>query len=200
MTNPRKEKWEKRYLGAEPSLNIKPAIVLLENKHLLPAGGTALDLACGLGDSALWLAQQGYSVNAWDYSNNAVTILRERANLLGLEVHTQCNNAQNISDVKSKFDIIVVRYFLDRELCDAISQALKPNGLLFYETFNEEKLKDSSSMNSTFVLKHGEILRLFNNLQPIYHYEFNNNNALFAPKKGMLRNTSYVIFKKLSYS
>lgn len=54
-------------MGADYA-QLQPSQVLLDNSHLLPASGRALDLACGLGANALYLAKRGMTTSAWDLS------------------------------------------------------------------------------------------------------------------------------------
>ena len=196
MVNNRQQKWEARYADANASTKLEPATLLVQHKHLLPASGQALDLACGLGDSALWLAQQGFNVSAWDFSANAISLLQKRASKLQLSINSEQKDAFELVNYKNSFDVIVVRRFLERALCDDIAQALKPNGLLFYETFNENKLKESHKMNSAFVLKHGEEQQLFSRLHFRYFYALSPKNLQIPPPKGMLSNSSYMIMQK----
>ena len=58
-------KWNLLYNQADVA-DYSAAKVLTENHYLLPSTGVALDLACGLGANALYLAQQGLAVTAWD--------------------------------------------------------------------------------------------------------------------------------------
>ncbi|MGD8429109.1 MAG: SAM-dependent methyltransferase, partial [Ectothiorhodospiraceae bacterium] len=57
----RRETWEKRYGGADAA-PAQPARVLREFSHLLPEAGVALDLACGRGGNAVYLARRGLDV------------------------------------------------------------------------------------------------------------------------------------------
>ena len=66
-----REKWNTKYLQQGPS-QWPVAEVLLENKHLLPEQGSALDLACGYGANARLLAEHGLQTYAWDISNVAI--------------------------------------------------------------------------------------------------------------------------------
>ena len=67
------ERWNRVYAAADRPP--EPARVLAENAHLLPASGTALDLACGLGGNALFLAREGQTVSALDISPVALAKL-----------------------------------------------------------------------------------------------------------------------------
>lgn len=73
-------KWDQIYQEAEDYP--PPAQVLLENAHLLPPSGAALEVAWGLGSNALFLAGRGFEVTAWDLSPVAIEGLRRRAKRL----------------------------------------------------------------------------------------------------------------------
>jgi len=63
--------WEERYAGSQPIWSGRPNARLVEViSDLTP--GTALDLGCGEGGDAVWLAQRGWRVTAVDISNNAL--------------------------------------------------------------------------------------------------------------------------------
>ena len=62
------------------------SLVAWHHEGLLAAGGRALDLGCGPGRNAVWLAQQGYQVDALDVSPVALDWGRERAAAAGAEV------------------------------------------------------------------------------------------------------------------
>ena len=81
-------KWDAIYaqLDVESSL---PVSVLTENEFLLPKVGTALDLACGLGANALFLAHQGMAVTAWDISIVAIDKLSRYATQQDLNINLE---------------------------------------------------------------------------------------------------------------
>ena len=74
------------------------------------------------------------------------------------------------------FDVIVVSRFLDRTLSDAIIGALKPDGLLFYQTFTREKTSPKPPNNPDYLLTENELLALFSPLRVIFYRE----NALIG--------------------
>ena len=69
-----KEKWDRIYQTKDHT-NKQAAQILIENQHLLPESGKALDLACGLGANALLLAKHDLETHAWDISKVAITKL-----------------------------------------------------------------------------------------------------------------------------
>ncbi|GAB6066704.1 hypothetical protein JCM13664_00220 [Methylothermus subterraneus] len=152
-----KAKWDRIYQEAtdEPP----PARVLVENAHLLPSSGCALDLACGLGSNALFLAERGFEVTAWDLSEVAIEKLRRRA--LGWKLNAQAVDVTAVPWPEQAFDVIVVSRFLVRSLCSKIAAALKPGGLLYYQTFVRAKAASSGPENPAYLLEENELLRLF---------------------------------------
>jgi tellurite methyltransferase len=151
-------KWDERYTQTDrvPS----PAMVLADNLHLLPPAGKALDLACGLGANALFLVGQGMETTAWDLSPVAIKGLEARAKACGLPVRAEVRDVQLHPPAAGTFDVVVVSHFLDRDLMPAIAAALRPGGLLFYQTFTREAVTDCGPSNPAFRLETNELLRL----------------------------------------
>jgi SAM-dependent methyltransferase len=157
------EKWNRRYAAAEGEP--RAAQVLRENAHLLPSSGDALDLACGLGGNALCLAQAGLSVQAWDVSTVAIEALQARAAADNLPLYASLRDVLERPPAPASFDVIVVSYFLDRMLAPALSAALRPGGLLFYQTFVQDKVSPQGPKNPEFLLAENELLSLFTGLR-----------------------------------
>lgn len=161
-------KWDARYREAGEPM---PARVLSENLHLLPARGCALDLACGLGANALLLARCGLESFAWDSSPVAIEKLRAAAAAAGVAVHAELRDVVAQPPEPQGFDVIVVAHFLDRGLAPALVAALRPGGLLFYQTFTRARGGASGPRNPDYLLRENELLRLFSALQPIVYRE-----------------------------
>ena len=157
-----RSKWDERYRGNDRPL--QPAAVLAENAHLLPLQGKALDLACGLGGNALFLAERGLAVSAWDLSPVAVERLRTAAAARGLTIDAQVREVIAFPPQPAAFDVIVVAHFLERALAPAITAALRRGGLLFYQTFCREAVTDRGPSEPEYRLAPNELLRLFRGL------------------------------------
>jgi len=160
----RRDQWNARYEAADAG-RIEAARVLREHAHLLPAAGAALDVACGLGGNALWLAEHGLRVSAWDISDTAIARLRELAARAGVTLDAEVRDVQRQPPAPASFDLIAVSRFLCRELCPALSAALRPGGLLFYQTFVREKAGASGPRNPDYLLADNELLQLFAGLR-----------------------------------
>jgi SAM-dependent methyltransferase len=158
-----------------------PCQVLLENAHLLPTTGTALDLACGLGANALLLARQGLETFAWDYAAVAIQKLREYVaqqteggQQTRFLLHPEVRDVITTPLPPATFDVIVICRFLERRLVSAIIDALKPNGLLFYQTFTRTYVSDGGPKNPEYRLADNELLLLFKELQIVVYREEGN--------------------------
>lgn len=156
------DKWDNRYRDAGAG---ETAQVLRENSHLLPASGDALDLACGLGGNALLLAQTGLHTHAWDISEVAIERLNAQAAATGLALITERRDVLAAPPKIGSFDVIVVSRFLERRLCKTLMAALRPNGLLFYQTFTRDKASPGGPSNPDFLLAENELLSLFAGLR-----------------------------------
>ena len=184
-------KWNHIY--NESGQKCYPAIqVLIENDFLLPVTGTALDLACGLGANAIFLAELGLAVTAWDISSVAIDKLTAYAVQQGLNINARQKKITAESFTGCCIDVIVVSRFLDRSLSDAIIGALKPDGLLFYQTFTREKTSRKPPNNPDYLLTENELLTLFSSLKVVFYREY----ALIGEQLRGLRNKAQFVGQK----
>jgi 2-polyprenyl-3-methyl-5-hydroxy-6-metoxy-1,4-benzoquinol methylase len=157
-------KWNQRY--ADEQKAARPAEVVLSYAHLLPEKGSALDLACGLGGNALFLAGKGLDVEAWDLSAVAIQRLVQAAKQLNLSnLNAQVRDVEIQPPPAEQFDVIVVSYYLERTLVPALIQSLRPDGLIFYQTFTRQAVTLEGPKNSSFRLADQELLKLFRDLK-----------------------------------
>jgi SAM-dependent methyltransferase len=170
MTDPLVRKWDLRYEEADPAA-AGPCAVMEEYAHLLPARGSALDLACGLGGNAVFLARRGLDTTGWDLSPVAIAKLGDHAKTQGLSVCAELRDVQSLPPEPDRFDVIVVSHFLERELAPALVRALRPDGLLFYQTWTREAVDDRGPQNPAFRLAPNELLTLFRDLRVIVYRE-----------------------------
>ncbi|MBD3821156.1 MAG: class I SAM-dependent methyltransferase [Thiotrichales bacterium] len=156
-------KWDEKYQQHDPKQPVLPAWVLQQHPELLPLKGKGLDLACGLGGNARFMAQCGLSVEAWDISDVALTELNNWAAVNRLPIQpTLCDLTQMLLPYQ-RFDVITVSLYLDRQLFPQIEQALKPGGKLFYQTYLAPVQANAPS-NPDFYLKSSEFSKAFPSL------------------------------------
>jgi SAM-dependent methyltransferase len=162
--------WNQRYQSAI----VLPTACFALQKHayLLPKMGKALDLACGLGGNALFLAQRGLECSAWDFSAQAITQLQQVALGLDLPVQAEVRDVLLNPPAANSFDVIVVSHFLERDLAEPLKNALTKGGILIYQTFSREAVDlDSPPRNPAYRLAAGELLSLFSGLKVIAYRE-----------------------------
>jgi SAM-dependent methyltransferase len=162
--------WEERYQNRSAA-DAEPAPVLAEYAHLLPAEGTALDLACGLGGNAVFLARRGLDTLAWDSSPAAIEQLSAYAEARGLRLRAAVRDVAARPPEPEGFDVIVVSRFLERALVPALVAALRPDGLLYYQTFTRSRVSDRGPGNDRFRLGDNELLGLFGELRLLVYRE-----------------------------
>jgi len=165
-----KDKWNARYREAQHSMPTAAAVIS-ENLHLLPESGNALDLACGLGGNALLLAERGLDVQAWDISDIAIQNLSQRATEDGLSVNAQVCDIESQMLPADTFDVIAVSYYLDRNLFAALKTALRPGGLIFYQTFSQMAVTQRGPANPVYRLAKQELLQAFSSLDIVLYRE-----------------------------
>lgn len=139
-----------------------PCSWLLENADLLPRSGRALDLACGAGRHAFLLAAIGLEVDAVDRDAEKIAEVHAIAERARLRITARCVDLETGSaDLgEARYDLVLVVHYLHRPLFPAIARALKPGGLLLYETFTLEQAKRGKPTNPAFLLEPGELVRL----------------------------------------
>ena len=184
------QKWDNIY-RKQILTKPQPAIALSRYAHLLPKQGKALDLACGLGGNAFFLDEKGMQVDAWDISPIAINQInhskKPSSTLEALAI-----DLGRATFPKDHYDVICISRFLDRQLSSSIINAIKPGGLLFYQTFTREKALPNGPSNPLFLLKKGELLSLFSPLLPIIYHEEGNLGDIH---KG-IRNEAILIAQK----
>jgi 2-polyprenyl-3-methyl-5-hydroxy-6-metoxy-1,4-benzoquinol methylase len=189
--NELREKWDRIYSQDEPGKET-PTTVLAKNAFLLPPAGDALDLASGLGANAIFLAEHGLKVTALDISATAIEKLKAYADHRQLSIDARQEAITPGSLQYAAFDVIVISRFLDRSLKDAIIGALKPGGLLFYQTFTRLKVAAEGPNNPAYLLETNELLDLFSPLRTVFYRE----NAAIGDIRQGLRNEAQFVGQK----
>ena len=102
--------WDARY-AAEELWPIEPPIepnVYVADMVPDLAPGRALDVACGEGRNAIWLAQQGWDITAVDFSHVAVDRARTRATQAGVDISFAVGDVLEFEMTPAAFDLVVL--------------------------------------------------------------------------------------------
>lgn len=169
--------WNERYRSGERAaedLRAAPARLLMETaKQLEP--GKALDLACGTGRNALWLAEHGWNVTAVDGAAAAIDILRSRASKRAVTVDARVADLEKseyrIED--SSWDLIAMCYYLQRDLFEPAKQGVAPGGILLAIVHITEPGDEPTAHR----LRPGELERYFQDWEILHRHEGKPNDA-----------------------
>ena len=165
-----KQKWDEIY-AKQKSGSIQAAYVVNQFAHLLPNKGVALDIASGLGGNAIYFARHGLISHAWDISSQAIENLNQYCAENNISMNTEIRDVVAHPPEKNSFDVISVSFFLERTISSKIIAALKPNGLLFYQTFVLEKVSTNGPSNPDYRLQQNELLKMFTDLHILAYQE-----------------------------
>jgi SAM-dependent methyltransferase len=141
VTREDRRRWDERYANLKPAsvATVEPPGVLAAHAELFPTAGQALDLACGQGLGAVWLAGRGMNVWGLDISPVAVSQARDLAQRSGVE--DRCRfDVVDLDDglpPGPPVDVILCHKFWDRRLDRAIIERLAPGGLLAIAVLSE---------------------------------------------------------------
>jgi SAM-dependent methyltransferase len=137
-----------------------PSLWLTSNAHFLPRTGEALDVACGSGRHALWLAERGLRTTAVDRDADRIAALNAEASRLHLPLQAEVIDLESVGFqfTPDTSDVIVVVHYLHRPLFPSLLAALRPGGLLVYETFTRAQAARGRPSNPAFLLEPGELL------------------------------------------
>ena len=163
--------WNARYRSGERAaedLEAAPTPLLVETAQQLKPG-RALDLACGAGRNALWLAGHGWGVTAVDAAEAAIEILRQRAVALGVTVDARVADLENGKfDIGiSSWDLIAICYYLQRNLIEPAKQGLVPGGILLVIVHITEPGEEPTAHR----LRPGELKNYFGGWEILHHNE-----------------------------
>lgn len=122
--------------------------------HLVPAGASVLDVACGSGRHVRWFAQRGARVTGVDRDAAATAPLTEIAEIVVADIE-----AGPWPFAARRFDAVVVTNYLWRERLPDVVASVAPSGVLLYETFAAGNETVGKPSNPTFLLQPGELLR-----------------------------------------
>ena len=188
MSDDQRAKWDVRYASAtNPG---EASRVLSEHAYLLPAQGRALDLACGLGANALFLARFGLDTSGWDISSVAIDRLQASARAQALQIDGEARDIMVRPPEPRSFDVICVSYFLERILTRDLIYALRPGGLLFYQTFTRSGADSGGPRNPAYRLAENELLHLF--VPPLKLRAYREDHLSGDPSLG-LRGESWLV-------
>jgi SAM-dependent methyltransferase len=152
-----------------PSPLMDELIALLDfDPKTLKPRPTALDLGCGGGRDAVFLARHGWQVTAIDQEARVLKRAKQLATKSGASVKFKCCDLKKAGCFpESLFDLVTVVRYLNRDLFRQIDAAIIPGGYIVYQTFSSGAEAFGSPKNPNFILQVGELAKVFSDYEII---------------------------------
>jgi SAM-dependent methyltransferase len=173
VSEPERDKWDERYRDGAYEGRVHPTALLASWLPQLRRG-TALDVACGAGRNALFLAAAGFRVHALDISPVGLDRGRRDAELRGLDVRWLEADLDGDPDrvlPAESYDLIVWVRYVHRALFPFLAKRLAPEGYLLCEQHLVTTAEVVGPKTSAFRLEAGELRKAAAGLEIQYYYE-----------------------------
>jgi tellurite methyltransferase len=162
--------WDQHYRDPA-NFDLSPLSLLVQVAEWMTPG-RALDLACGPGRHALYLARLGWQVTAVDSSPLAIDLLRRHAHGLPMEAICADLERGEFTIEPGSFDLICDILYLQRDLFPAIRQGARPGGVFV----------GAIRLDGSFHMAPGELRDEFVNWKISYYSESGNIASIVARK------------------
>lgn len=170
MSTTDREKWNQRYRTGAYLERTQPSEMLQEWIARIPPG-RALDVACGAGRNALYLASHGFDVDAVDISGDALLRARESARQRGLHINFLEHDLDEPLPPRHAYRLILVIRYVDLALIRHLTTALAPGGFLLCEQHLASDAIVAGPTNPAFRVQRGELLAAAADLRVLFHTE-----------------------------
>ncbi|MGJ3238069.1 MAG: class I SAM-dependent methyltransferase [Anaerolineae bacterium] len=190
-------RWDDIYKKRTDSTYPKPDTLLMDYVPAVDRASDqrALDLAAGLGQNGLWLAEQGYIADVMDISRVGLQRARaemtmrnlRNANLLQVDIDQlvlrRSGSCEAVNEIcPERYDVVAVFRYLRRPLFPILKEAIRSGGRIVYETFNQRYLQQVPDFNPDFLLADGELESAFINWRFVHYDESRHITQMVAVK------------------
>jgi tellurite methyltransferase len=158
MSSDDRTRWEGRYASAGAGSE-GPSQFLAMHAALLH--GRVLDVAAGAGRNAVFLARRGLRVDAVDIALAGLRIARNAARSEGLDLRAVQADLESFPLPHACYDAAINVRYLQRSLFTGLQRAVKPGGLILFETFLIDQQTLGHPRNPAFLLQRGELRAAF---------------------------------------
>ncbi len=168
--------WNQRYQErSHSSLEPDPFLVDSYEEFIHPLfaqGGSALDVAGGVGRHSVWLAQRDWRVRLVDISEVGIARAQENAGNFPGRIDFEVGDVSNFTADNKQYDLVLVFFYLQREVFPELLKALRPGGLLLYKTYTRLHPKfGRGPTHPMHLLEQNELLRAFPELTVLHYHE-----------------------------
>jgi tellurite methyltransferase len=163
--------WNERYSSGEQILKEPQPLLMRVAGELEP--GRALDLACGAGRHAVFLAERGWQVTAVDASIAGIELARNEASKRGLNVDWRVADLERDEfEIEAEgYDLVALFYYLQRDLFPRIRGGVRRGGTIVAAIHMVDQAPDMRPPNPAFLLRPGELREEFSGWEILHYYE-----------------------------
>jgi len=167
-----RKRWDMKYGERKFDPSQGASTILKKYLRIFPRG-KALDLAAGEGRNAVFLAENGFAVEAVDISRTALDRAKKSALSRGVRIKTVAADLDTLVIPREEYELILDFYFLERRLIPVIKRGLKKGGMVVFETYTTDQRDKAAGGPSKmkYLLKPNELLRLFRGFQVLFYRE-----------------------------
>lgn len=164
-----RDKWDKRYRDGAYAERTHPSEFLQDWVGKIPTG-RAIDLACGSGRNALYLAKQGFDVDAVDISAQALDRAQKTAQGMGVSVNWLEHDLDEPLQLEDSYQLILIIRYVNLPLIQQMTANLAPGGFLVCEQHLVTEAEVIGPTNSVYRVSSGDLLTVAEGLD-IKHLE-----------------------------
>jgi len=165
------QRWNQRWLEKATQEDWQADPWLLRVAPML-VPGRALDVACGMGRNAVYLARKGFSVTAVDFSRVALDLLQAQADKYALDIEVRQIDLEHDPLLpEDPFDLLLNFYYLHRPLLPHLLKTVSPGGMAVFRTFSSAGSFQAGSVAPEMVLRPGELREIFAGWEILLHEE-----------------------------
>ena len=130
---------------------IAPSDWIRRWSHLVPPGGSVLDVACGQGRHMRWFLERNHPVTVIDKAQEAIESIAYLGEAICADIE-----AGPWPLPGRRFDCVVVTNYLWRPLLPTILDSVEPGGVLVYETCAQGNESVDRTAGAEFLMRPGE--------------------------------------------
>ena len=188
MAKSDRDKWNKRY--AEDSYRKGNPVTLLENwiEHI--PRGKAIDIACGSGRNALFMAQAGFDVDAIDISSEGLKKAYDNARKQGLNINWIEYDLERPYNFDTDYQLIVVMWYVNLPLISRLCDCMAPGAYLICEEHMLSDCDVAGPRNPDFRVAPGQLREMVSGLDILLYeesIEANNDGEQIASARVVAR-------------
>jgi 2-polyprenyl-3-methyl-5-hydroxy-6-metoxy-1,4-benzoquinol methylase len=172
MTANDQSRWDRQHADAvAPKAPSRFLQEIIDSDHWTIAPGRVLDVACGKGRNAVFLAARGFQVVAIDISPVGLEQGRQRGEQNSLSIAWQQADLEQLRLGSAEYDLIVNINYLQRSLIPQIRGAVKTGGHVIFDTYLIDQHAIGYPKNPDYLLSHNELLDHFRDFRVLLYRE-----------------------------